>query len=256
MGLPIRTYFLNENAPWLVMVNGLFTGKGSWNDCLAYIEGFNILTYDAKGQGEGPGLSQSYSLDEQVQDLKNLLDEHKLNEVSFFGLSNGGRVALKFSSLYPDRVKSVVACDTYADVTPILKLKLESWLKAHKTGGAKHRFDVAAPWVWGESVLNNNPDLIKKYRDLSEESVPKNITSLIEGALSGTVDLESINTPVCFVVGEEDLLTPINHHKKLKEKVKEAELFIIPGGHASVLEYPSSIKDSILPYLRRQHGLD
>jgi len=256
MGLPVKTYIHSSSAPWIVLVNGLFASKCSWSECLEYFENFNILTYDAKGQGEGPTLSKPYSLDEQVDDLKKVLEENNLKRVSLLGLSNGGRVALKFSSLYPKQVISVVACDTYAEITPIIKLKLESWLKAQENGGAVHRFDVAAPWVWGETILKTNSNLVQKYRDLAKNSNEDNSEFLIKGALSGNINLNSIVAPVHFVVGEEDLLTPVIHHKKLQKMVKNSELTVVPGGHASVLENPLSIRNSIMPFFRRQYELD
>jgi len=42
-----------------------------------------------------------------------------------------------------------------------------------------------------------------------------------------------------LVVGREDLLTPVFIHEKMVTKIKNAQLIVVDGGHASVLERPN-----------------
>ncbi|MFT6603920.1 MAG: 3-oxoadipate enol-lactonase, partial [Bacteriovoracaceae bacterium] len=205
--------------------------------------------------GLAPDIDSPYDLDQQVLDLLELLKANDLPKVSLVGLSNGGRVALKFASLFPERCESIVSCDSYGNLNPLLKSKLESWLKAHRLGGSELRFDVALPWVWGESFLLKSPELVEHYRKRSKQALDSNIIGLIKGALSGSVELSKIYTRTLFLVGEEDLLTPPSLLQALSREVSGSRLKIIPGGHASIIENPESIKREILPFLKEAYEL-
>ncbi len=255
MGLPYTRHIHHKDTPWLVLINGLFTDQSSWDMALDDLSDFNILTYDGRGQGIAPDIESSYDLDEQVDDLLKVLMINDISRVGIIGLSNGGRVAMKFASLYPKRCDTLVICDSYGDLEPLLKTKLESWLKAHQQGGSELRFDVALPWVWGETFLKKRPDLVDYYRKRSKDAVDSNVIGLIKGALSGGVDLSKILTKTLFLVGEEDLLTPPNSQVILAREVTGAKLKVIPGGHASIIENPQSIKKVIIPFLRESYEL-
>lgn len=256
MLLPFTKHIFKTDAPWIVLINGLFTDQKSWDFACQSLKEFNILTYDGKGQGSGPILSSTYELDDQVADLLNIINENKLDNFSIIGLSNGGRVALKFASLYPHLIDNLVVCDSYGELEPLIKLKLESWLKAHNKGGNELRFDISTPWVWGETFLSEKPELVEYYRNKSLEAIDSNITGLLKGALSGSVDLSKIEAKTLFVVGKEDLLTPPESHRKLSKSVANSRMKVVPGGHASILENPESIKEVILPFLLESHELD
>ena len=165
------------------------------------------------------------------------------------GISNGGRISLKFASLYPEKCLKVVACDTYDEVTEIMNMKIKSWLKAQEIGDQEHRFDISSPWIFGESFVNNNKDLLENFRENASSQNKDAIAGLIRGALSGYVELEKIKSPVLYLVGEEDILTPYDLHKRMCQKTKISDVKKISGGHASLYEYPENMEKFVVPYL-------
>jgi 3-oxoadipate enol-lactonase len=242
----------DTQKPWLVFVNGLFAGLNSWDESVHYFEeDFRVLRYDGRGQGESPRPVGEYQLPYLVSDLKELLDELNIEEANFVGLSNGGRVALEFAALYPHRVTSVVASDTYDEPSPLLQLKLKSWLDANRKGGPAHRFDVATPWIWGETIIQQRPELLDFYRERAGLEKVHVIEGLIEGAIeSHSIELKDVTCPVLLTVGREDLLTPPFMHERMMKKLPQGALKVVPGGHASLLEYPLTLKNTVLPWLQ------
>lgn len=240
--------------PWLVFVNGLFASLLSWEESVAHFtEDFRVLRYDGRGQGESPRPMGDYSLGTLVEDLRELLEEIGVERCSFVGLSNGGRIALEFARLYPKRVHSIVAADTYEEPSTLLKLKLKSWLDANRIGGPAHRFEVATPWIWGESIVQNRPELLEFYRSRAGLEKIHVIEGLIKGAMEDhKIDLSTIECPTLLCVGEEDLLTPPFKHQRMVKKLSKGNLQVIPGGHASLLEYPESLKTVVLSWLRER----
>ena len=67
----VITYSNKANSPWIVLINGLFVNKSSWDQHIKYLTPrFNVLTYDCKGQAEKEVLRSTYNLESHVSDLK------------------------------------------------------------------------------------------------------------------------------------------------------------------------------------------
>lgn len=213
---------------------------------------FHILRFDCRGQGKSPWPDGIYSLSSHVEDLDGLISKLNLEKFSILGLSNGGRIALEYARKYPKNVAKVIACDTYAKPSNLLKLKLNSWLSAFESGGATHRFDVSTPWIWGETVLKEKPELIEFYRGKAGTMKPHVVNAHILGAMEEEIEVSEIECPIQFIVGKEDVLTPPFYHEDMLENSKhnKSKLSIVPGGHASILEYPETIRKEVLPFLR------
>jgi len=240
--------------PWLVLVNGLFASLESWEKSVSSLSNhFRVLRYDGRGQGRGPRPLSGYGLDELTADLLSILEENRIEKAFFVGLSNGARVALNLASLHPSKVSGICACDTYASVSPLLKMKLSSWLEANRVGGPSLRFDVATPWIWGETIVKEKPELLAFYRERAGLEKVHVIEGLIKGAMEDkTIDLTQIKCPVLLCVGREDLLTPSFIHEQMCEQLFMATLKIVKGGHASLLEEPTNIEEFILPWAKDQ----
>jgi 3-oxoadipate enol-lactonase len=240
-----------ENAQWVVLINGLFADLESYNLVVNFLsDDFHILRYDCRGQGQSPKPEGIYSLNDHVCDLDALLAELQIYSAHLIGLSNGGRIALEFARRNPALITSVVACDTYDKPSELLKLKLGSWLKAYELGGAYHRFDVATPWIWGESVIQSKPELVETYRKQATKLESHVLKGLVLGAMEGEIELCEVLCPVLFIAGREDVLTPPYLHEDMKKRCKKGKFRIVQGGHASILEYPQTIKTEVLPFLR------
>ncbi|MCF8058558.1 MAG: alpha/beta hydrolase [Bacteriovoracaceae bacterium] len=241
----------DKNKPWLIFINGLFAGLNSWDESVPYFtDEFRVLRYDGRGQGDSPRPVGAYQLKHLVEDLKNLVDSLNIDKASLVGLSNGGRIALEFANLYPRYVTNIVASDTYDEPSPLLQLKLKSWLDANRKGGPIHRFEVATPWIWGETIIQQRPELLDFYRERAGLEKVHVIEGLIEGAIEDhRIDITNIHCPTLLIVGREDLLTPPFMHERMLKKLTQGALKIVPGGHASLLEYPLTLKNTVLPWL-------
>ena len=247
----------DQHRPWLVLINGLFASLESWNEVVENLsKNFRVLRYDGPGQGSGPKLEGTYSLEQLTRYLKELLDHLEIKEACFVGLSNGGRIALNFASLYPQRVSALVAADTYSRPSELLKRKLNSWLQANRIGGPTHRFDVATPWIWGESVVSERPELLDFYRERAALADDAVVEGLILGAMEDkAIDLNLVTCPVLLLAGKEDVLTPSFIHEEMGRYLALGEFKEVAGGHASLLEYPDTVEDVVGPWLVCQSHL-
>lgn len=240
--------------PPLILLNGLFADLNSWERGMAHLRDFRVLRFDGRGQGLSPKPEGVYDLETLVQDLLRLLLELDWPPSFVVGVSHGGSLGLELARRCPDRVKALVAADCHHRTTPLMALKLNSWLKAHQTGGPVHRFDIAAPWIWSESVLKDFPSLIAHYRDKAGDHEDQAVLGLIQGALRVDVHVEDIRVPTLLLAGEEDVLTPPFSMRSMP--VPNAQFQTVPGGHASLLEQPEIFRDTIVPFLKGLEHVD
>lgn len=233
-----------NDAPPLVLVNGLLTDTSSWAPTVQALEhGYRILTYDCRGQGRSDKPPQPYPPSLHARDLEGLLQILGLaaHGVHAIGLSSGGCVLLDLAARHPSWFRSLVIVDAYARVDNTLKAKLQGWVAAMKVGGGPLRFDVATPWVWGRTFLNQNYEALRPFRDKALGISQEPAINLITGAMDYNVvaSLGQITCPTLVVVGEEDVLTPRPYAEEITEGVVGARLEVLAGaGHASLLEKP------------------
>lgn len=237
-------------APPLLLLNGLFAAQQSWDGALPYLPGYRVVCFDARGQGQTPAATDCYALEQQVDDVLALLDALDIERCALVGLSNGGRVALALAARTPHRVSALVAAHTFAEATAVQRAVMASWLAAHRVGGGRLRFDVAAPWIWSEEAMRNAPELLVQYRDAADRRERRAVESLMLGATDGTIDLSAITAPTLLMSGEEDLLTPPASIFAMAQQITGARCVVGPGAHAALLEKPGLFASHVLPFLQ------
>ena len=241
-----------EDAPPLILVNGLFAELMSWEPAMTHLTGFRVLRYDGRGQGQSPTPEGPYTLDLLVADLIGLLDRLDWPPSAVAGISNGGCVALALAAVHPDRVTAVVAADCYAEVGPLLRLKIQSWLSAHEVGGPTHRFDIATPWIWSEGLLRERPELVAHYRAKSGDHLDVAVRGLLTGALTHHIDLTAVGAPCLLCAGVEDVLTPPGLMRAMAESMTDTAFAELRGGHAGLLEHPDLWAETLVPFLEEK----
>jgi 3-oxoadipate enol-lactonase len=244
-----------EGIP-LILLNGLFADLHSWDGAMAHLKDFRVLRYDGRGQGCSPSPEGIYDLATLLGDLLEVLDEAAFPSAHVVGISNGGCLGLELAAATPARVRRLVAADCYLSVSPLSRLKIQSWLLAHETGGPTHRFDIAAPWVWSEATLADNREAIAAYREKATSHSDRAVQGLLRGALSHQIDGAAIVAETLLLAGSEDLLTPPFCMRAMAEILRAARFQEVAGAHASLLEYPHIFAETIVPFLREDSHVD
>ncbi|MBS8265342.1 2-succinyl-6-hydroxy-2,4-cyclohexadiene-1-carboxylate synthase [Mesobacillus boroniphilus] len=95
----------------LVLLHG-FTGAAStWKPfCPIWGRHSKLLMVDLIGHGqtESPGDMGRYDLKKAANDLKVLMDKLGIERTDMLGYSMGGRTAITFASLYPERIRKLI----------------------------------------------------------------------------------------------------------------------------------------------------
>ncbi|WLR55961.1 2-succinyl-6-hydroxy-2,4-cyclohexadiene-1-carboxylate synthase [Mesobacillus subterraneus] len=95
----------------LVLLHG-FTGAASaWKPfCPIWGQHSTMLMVDLIGHGEteSPGDMVRYGIMKAANDMKELLDRLEIEKTDMLGYSMGGRTAITFASMYPERIRKLV----------------------------------------------------------------------------------------------------------------------------------------------------
>ncbi|MHB8377439.1 MAG: alpha/beta fold hydrolase [Dehalococcoidia bacterium] len=101
------------DAPLLVLTHG-FAGP-RWPPIIDEFRArFRLLWYHVRGHGRSsvPGEPTAYSLPQFAADLAALLDTLGIQRAHIGGVSMGGMVSAQFACDYPERLRSLLLCDT------------------------------------------------------------------------------------------------------------------------------------------------
>jgi pimeloyl-ACP methyl ester carboxylesterase len=221
--------------------------------------GWRFIAPDLRGFGRSSHQSGATSVEAHAQDLVALLDALAVDRSVVVGLSMGGYVTLALLRAAPERVRAVVLCDTRADAdTDEARANRQRLREQLRDGGPPSVADAMVPRLLGPTTMRERPEVAGRVRGLIEANRALGIDEAIVTLMTrpdSTPGLVRIGVPTLLVAGEEDGLTPVALHERMREHIPGARLVVIPGaGHLSNLECPDEFNEALSGFLRRPGG--
>src|SRR5207244_9204807 len=97
-----------------VLLHGIGGNKRNWHPNLAaFGQHWHAAAWDARGYGESEDYDGALDFLDFSRDLVRVLDHFGAASAHVVGLSMGGRIALYFVALHPERVRTLTLCDTH-----------------------------------------------------------------------------------------------------------------------------------------------
>jgi len=212
----------NQHGEKVVLIHGFSSSHATWAALVPVLaKQYQVLTYDQPGHGLSSAAGEDYSPKHMAEELKVLMDDLKLEKAHIVGHSMGGRTAVKFASLYPEKVSSLVVEDMnfIADAgmkaqLPALRAKyakvrdgLPSTFKSvDEAMAALKEFYTRDEILWVLAAANLRPDGTVLLGNRPE------VTSLYlaEGlALDMTEELKAIRSRLAFFAADPKLDTAV-----------------------------------------------
>lgn len=247
----------SENAPVLVLNNGiLMNAAHSWVfQTAALSKRYRLLQYDCRGQGQSDHPESPYSMELHADDLSALLEALQIEKAHIAGISYGGEVAQAFALKYPQRVRSLILMDTVSEVSAELRIIVQSWVEALRTGDALKFFNATVPWNFSPNWIAANTKILEDAKDRYALLDFPAVIRLCEAffGVDFTARLHEIKVPTCILVGDLDLLKGVRYAEILKRGIPHAEFHVLTGaGHATCLERPDEFNTIVLGFLAKQ----
>ncbi|SFL12943.1 3-oxoadipate enol-lactonase [Falsiroseomonas stagni] len=237
------------DAPPLVLLHSLGTDLRVWDPQANILaRSFRVARPDLRGHGLTDVPPGPYSIDGMARDVLALLDTLDLPHVHVAGLSIGGMVAQVLAAQAPDRVASLVLCDTAMAIPPP-----ELWRGRAATvrghGMAAIADAVLARWVTpGFARTPEARGLLSMLLRTAPEGYAGAAEAIAAADLTETT--RGLRMPALVLVGEHDEATPRTSAEVLRDAIPGAELKMIMGAaHIPTLERPNAVAEAILGFL-------
>lgn len=203
--------------------------------------GFRCIAYDRRGFGKSDKPWESYNYDTLADDLKAVLDELDLHDVTLVGFSMGGGEVVRYMSRHAGErvakivlVSSIVPLTMQADDNPdgVPQDKLQEIVSELQTDRAGFLADFGKQF-YGVNLLNH---------PVSQATLNWDLTVAMQASPKATIDcahafaetdfrneMSGINVPTLIIHGKSDQTVPI-------KATSEQAARLIPGAEYIVYD--------------------
>ena len=250
------------DAPAVVFGHGLlFSGRMFEPQVAALRERYRCVAVDWRGQGQSPAVAggpPAYDMDTLLGDL---LDQLGLDAVHYVGLSMGGFVGMRLAARHPDRVRTLTVLDSSAGPEDRRKaLRYRLMARVYRLVGIAPLRRPVRRVMFGRTFLASAraAEVLRAWEDVLRHNDRAGTVAAIRGVTDRTAvapELSRIAAPTLFVVGEEDVATPVAKARAVAAGIPGARLVVVEGaGHSSTIEAPEAVTGLLRDFLDAHPG--
>jgi 3-oxoadipate enol-lactonase len=234
-------------APPIVFLHGVGSDKSVWHPQLAHFgRQRRAIAFDYPGYGDSDRAPEDTSRDDYAAAILSAMTELGMERAHICGLSLGGVVAIAMHHAAPERCASLILADSFA-VHPDGRAIYERSLAGSRDlpAMAEARVDVllaqpADPAVRREVIETMSGIDPAAYR-IGAEAVW--LADQREPA-------QDIRVPALVLVGDQDLITPVELSNQLVDLIPDAQMRVIAGaGHLTNLERPLEFNQAVEQFI-------
>ncbi|MEM1138759.1 MAG: alpha/beta fold hydrolase [Pseudomonadota bacterium] len=242
----------------LVFVHGIMMSKAVWHEQVAHFSSrYRVITLDLYGFGDSTGDFRDSSYEDHARDIRHLLDERGISDVTFIGWSLGGSVGLAYATAYPDALSRLILVDSTPKlirsddfphaIDPEAASALLHLLNTDPAKGCAAFVDMQLP----EASCDRQRALLNDIVQQADREV-----SLAHFHSSAQRDLRDhlprVTSPTSILCGELDAVCPPGASAFMRNHIKNAELRVLHGlGHAPFLTDPAAFNLALSTFLDR-----
>ena len=249
-----ETHGFESSKPVVVFLNGTMQTTLNWRPHARVLKnGFRVILYDARAQGQSELGKKKLSIALHVKDLLELLHHLKIEKAHFIGVSHGSYIALSLASRIPDLIDRLVLCSVGVKITDQAKIIIRSWLEILQWSGLRSLAWAVLPVVFGEGFLKQNERMIDK---MVEAIVVRNNKDALIAQLKAINNYpapgalaKKINCPALIISGSQDRLVKTEDAKGLAELCRGRHEKIPDIGHSIPAEAPELFNKIVLEFL-------
>jgi len=257
-GVGINYLLEGQGEKVLVILNGIMMSVSSWHGIApVYInQGYRVLRVDFRDQGQSDKSPQAYSINQHVEDLKDLLDYLSIKNINLFGISYGGQVAMLFALKYQEMLNSLMLANTTTKINSYLRGIGNSWDEAARLYDGEKFFKIAMPLIYSDVFYRVNWQWLQERQVLFGKILTKDWfdgylrLSSSHGDYNIQDKVSKIKVPTLLIASDRDFVTPIEELKEIHQSIEDSRMVIIPNcGHASCYEKTEEFNIQLIGFL-------
>ena len=242
-----------ERAPVVVLSHSLASSGIMWElQVPKLVTDFRVLRYDTRGHGGTDAPAGPYTLDSLGDDAVSLLDVLDIERAHWVGLSMGGMIGQNVALRYPQRLESLVLCDTTSRVPDEAKQIWDERIATAERNGMEALCDETMARWFTPAFLHRKPRELELIREQFLQTPTSGYVGCCQAIreLDYTDRLDGIALPLHIIVGDEDPSTPPEASRVIQSRIPGASLDIIENAaHLSNVEQPDAFNSSLSAFL-------
>ena len=240
-GARIR-YRAAGSGPAVVFLHGWALDLDMWAPQFALLAArFQVIAFDRRGFGHSGGEPDA---EQDVDDLRALLDARSVDDAALVGMSQGARLALAFAATLPGRVSCVVldgppCLDAAADPSST-DVPIERYRELAARGELE---TVREEWVKHPlmQLRTNDPAARVLLREMVARYPGRDLTAAEPSVSFAPQSLHSLRVPALVVNGARDSVERRAYGAALARALRGARQALVPGaGHIPSLDAPGA----------------
>lgn len=221
----ITYYKVTGDGHPIVFIHGGGLESSSWNSQTTFFsKRYRVIAYDIRGHGRSQVPESSYSIDDCVEDLNQLLDHLAVRRTYLAGFSMGGNIALSFTLSHPDKVEALILTGTNSG--PMIETSIRKGKEFVARMMRLKGTEASMKYMYAHEANVCRPDLTNR--------------------------LSEIRRPVLIIVGDQDMETPCYMSEEIHKSIEGSQMVILPNcGHKCDEEQSDTFNSIMNAFLQR-----
>lgn len=242
-----------ENAPVVMCSHCLAGSINIWDSQMEVLkEKYGILRYDIRGHGNTPAPEEDYTMELLADDALAIMDELGIDKAHFMGISMGGMIGQTLALEHPERVSSLILCDTACQVPEESLPIWEERIAAARQYGMEALADGTMERWLSPEFQKKYPEVTQKIRDIVVSTPVNGFAGCCRAISRFDVKdrLPQLSLPILIMVGENDPGTPVEASRQIQKQIGGSRLEVLPGAfHLSNVEASEAFNTVLLDFL-------
>jgi len=211
--------------------------------------GFRVIAFDRRGFGGttiAPGGVQPGTA---ADDLQALMDHLRIDRFHLVGTAAGGFASIDYALAFPQRLRSLVLANTIGGVQDESYLALGRRIRPPEFNALPADVRELGPSYRAANAAGTQRwiELERANRSPGTPPPAQTMRHRLTFALVST-----ITTPTLVLTGGADLYAPPPVMQMFAERIKGAELVVVPeAGHSTYWEQPEAFNRAVLAFMRQ-----
>ena len=247
------TYYLfnkkDQKTP-IVFVHGVGLTHEIWHPQLNFFNEYTTLTYDILGHGKSTLNKEIVSFNDFSNQIIELIDELKIDQIHLIGFSIGSLIARNFATRFGERLKSLTLLGSiYKRSDEQQKIVNQRFEQARSD--LKLSRQALKRW-FTDKYLENNPDIYEKISSILSSNNMANFLKVYELFVKHKNDenFSKIKVSTLIMTGEFDIGSTVEMSRELNKIINNSQLSIIKNGkHLCSIECADEVNLEIKKFI-------
>lgn len=244
-GIKTFTRIGGAGTPFLIL-HGWGGSADSWlkvQENLA--RNLQVFVLDLPGFGKSGLPPRPWDVQDYMEFVLDFLESYNIRQYYLLGHSFGGRISIKLSAQFPDRVIKLILVDS-AGPQPTKK---KFWKKVLPSIASF--VSIFSSWPGFQLFRRFFYQFIIRSTDYLKAMGVMKETFLKVISEDLTSCLEKIKVRTLIVWGARDKITPLKDGRFMNSRIQHSDLVILPCNHNPHLEIPEDLSRKILDFLNK-----